>query len=29
MPARPPVEATPFPAVGRDLKPLRAGLRRP
>jgi len=28
-PAGPPVEESPFPAVGRDLKPLRAGLRRP
>ena len=28
-PATPPVEAQPFPAVGRDLKPLRAGSRRP
>ena len=28
-PAAPAVDASPFPAVGRDLKPLRAGLRRP
>ena len=28
-PAPPPFEASPFPAVGRDLKPLRAGPRRP